>query len=93
MLFSSITFLYLFLPVTLIAYFIRPSIRWRNGVLLVTSLFFYFAGEPVYTILLVVSSLSDYAHSLFIEKHRGTRKAKTALIFVHRDQPGHAGLL
>ena len=80
MLFSSITFLYLFLPVTLIAYFIRPSIRWRNGVLLVTSLFFYFAGEPVYTILLVVSSLSDYAHSLFIEKHRGTRKAKTALI-------------
>ena len=80
MLFSSITFLYLFLPIVLILYYIVPSIRWRNAVLMLSSLVFYFAGEPVYTVLLILSSLSDYAHSLYIERHRGTKKAKIALI-------------
>ena len=78
MLFSSISFLYLFLP-ALALYYIVPQ-RWRNYVLLVASLLFYFVGEPVYVLLLLFSSLSDYAHSLYIEKHRGTKKAKGALI-------------
>ncbi len=78
MLFSSISFLYLFLPV-LAVYYVVPQ-RWRNHVLLIASVFFYFVGEPVYVLLLVVSSLSDFFHSLYIEKHRGTKKAKIALI-------------
>ena len=78
MLFSSITFLYLFLPV-LIVYYVVPR-SWRNHVLLAASVFFYFVGEPVYVLLLVVSSLSDFFHSLYIEKHRGTKGAKIALI-------------
>ena len=77
MLFSSISFLYLFLPVLLVYYVVPRS--WRNHVLLLASLFFYFVGEPVYVLLLVVSSLSDFFHSLYIEKHRGTKKAKIAL--------------
>ena len=77
MLFSSISFLYLFLPVLLVYYVVPKS--WRNPVLLIASLFFYFVGEPVYVTLLMVSSLSDFFHSLYIESHRGTKKAKIAL--------------
>ncbi len=79
MLFSSVTFLYAFLPVVLIVYFAAPS-RFKNHVLLLSSLAFYFFGEPIYTVLLLISSLSDFIHSLYIEKHRGERKAKMALI-------------
>ncbi len=78
MLFSSISFLYVFLPVLMVYYLVPAS--WRNYVLLIASLLFYFVGEPVYVLLLLFSSLSDYAHSLYIEKHRGTKQAKRALI-------------
>ena len=79
MVFSSATFLYAFLPLTLLIYFIAPK-KARNAVLLVASLIFYAFGEPVYVILLLVSSVSDYLHSLYIENHRGMRSAKVALI-------------
>ncbi len=79
MVFSSATFLYAFLPITLLLYFIAPK-KWRNAVLLVASLFFYAFGEPVYVVLLLISSVSDWLHSLFIEKRRGTAWAKVALI-------------
>ena len=79
MLFSSISFLYVFLPIVLLIYFAVPS-RFKNYVLLAASLIFYFYGEPIYTLLLVFSSVSDYIHSLAIEKHRGTSRAKHILI-------------
>ncbi len=79
MLFSSATFLYCFLPVVLLLYFLLPA-RFRNDLLLVASLFFYFFGEPVYVLLLIFSSLSGWLHSLYIEAHRGKRGAKIALI-------------
>ena len=79
MLFSSITFLYGFLPVVLLVYFVVPK-KARNMVLLISSLIFYFFGEPKYTLLLVISSLSDYFHGLYIESHRGKPSAKVALI-------------
>ena len=79
MVFSSATFLYAFLPITLLLYYIAPK-AWRNGVLLVASLVFYAFGEPVYVLLLLFSSLSDWLHSLFIEQHRGSKWAKIALI-------------
>ena len=84
MLFSSVSFLYGFLPVVLLCYFIAAlpvmPVRLKNIVLLVFSLLFYAFGEPVYVSLLVISSVSDYFHSLYIEKHRGGKKAKAALI-------------
>ncbi len=79
MLFSSISFLYFFLPAILIVYFLAPW-RAKNYVLLIGSLFFYFVGEPIYVTLLIFSSVSDYLHSIYIETHRGTRGAKIALI-------------
>jgi len=78
-LFSSATFLFYFLPVVLLLYFIVPR-KWKNYILLLASLVFYFCGEPVYTVLLIFSSLSDYLHSRFIEKYRGTKIAKGLLI-------------
>ncbi len=79
MLFSSITFLYFFLPLVLLIYFIVPK-KLKNIVLLGASLLFYFFGEPVYTLILLISSISDYFHSLYIENHRGQKSAKAALI-------------
>ncbi len=78
MLFSGITFLYYFLPFTAL-YFIIPK-KWKNLFLLLVSLFFYFSGEPIYTLLLIFSSVSDYLHALYIEKHRGEKSARIALI-------------
>ena len=79
MVFSSVPFLYVFLPIVLLCYFLVPK-RLKNAVLLAASLVFYFYGERAYTLLLLFSSLSDYLHSLYIEAHRGTGKARAALI-------------
>jgi len=79
MVFSSLPFLYLFMPAVLVAYFAAPK-KCRNAVLLVFSLAFYFFGEQFYTILLLISSVSDFVFSLLIEKYRGTVKAKVFLI-------------
>ncbi len=80
MLFSGATFLYAFLPTVLFLYAAAPGTKAKNYVLLLSSLVFYFFGEPVYVLLLIFSSISDWLHSLYIEKHRGERKAKIALI-------------
>ncbi len=63
----------------LIGYFVTPR-KYKNLTLLLGSLAFYFAGEPKYTVLLIISTLVDYTHSKIIVKHRGTKKAKKALI-------------
>lgn len=79
MLFSSISFLYYFLPILLLIYFVVPN-KLKNTVLLIGSLFFYFYGEPKYVLLLVFSSVTDYINSLIIDKYRDTKIAKLALI-------------
>ncbi|RGQ41796.1 MBOAT family protein [[Clostridium] leptum] len=75
MLFSSIPFLYYFLPLVLAAYFVTPA-RFRNGVLLFASLFFYAWGEPKYVLLMAVSILCGYGFGLLLERYRGGRAAK-----------------
>ena len=69
MVFSSLTFLFGYLPLTLALYFLTP-LRWRNFVLLVTSLFFYGWGEPVYVGVMFLSIFIDYTHGLLVEKFR-----------------------
>ncbi|MBE6621179.1 MAG: MBOAT family protein [Ruminococcaceae bacterium] len=78
MLFSSISFLYYFLPLVLFVYFLVPR-RAKNFVLLLASLVFYFYGEPVYTLLLLASTLSAYLHGLLIDRTRGTRACRAFL--------------
>ena len=67
MVFSSITFLYYFLPIVLLIYFIVPS-KFRNLVLLISSLFFYFYGEPRYILVLLFSVVFNYYMGKLISK-------------------------
>jgi len=78
--FSSLVFLYLFLPLNLILYFVCRRTAARNVVLLLFSLLFYAWGEPLYVFLLLFSASSDYLHGRLIERGRGTWKARAALI-------------
>lgn len=79
MLFSSISFLYYFLPITIIVYFISKN-KYKNIVLLLASLFFYFYGEPVYTLLMIFSAFSGYIHGILIDKYKNTKYSKIFLI-------------
>ena len=85
MLFSSITFLYYFLPAVLLLYFVTPK-KWRNLTLLLASLFFY--AWPAwrglwrndYLVLILGLSLAGWLFGFLIHRHRGTKKGKLALI-------------
>ena len=68
MLFSSLPFLYLFLPLCVLFYFLMPSIRAKNAVLLVFSLVFYAWGEPVYVLLMLGVSAANWAFGLLMER-------------------------
>ena len=60
MVFSSLTFLFFFFPLTLLFCFIRKDLRWRNGVLLAASLIFYAWGEPVWVLAMVGSTAVNF---------------------------------
>jgi len=81
MLFSSVPFLYYFLPLTLAIYFLAPkpkgSMTWRNGVLLFFSLLFYFWGGPKFFGLLIAQTMSGWLFALLIHRllSRGAVKA------------------
>ncbi len=79
MVFSSIEFLFYFLPIVIILYFAVPM-KLKNFILLITSLFFYFYGEKVYIILMLAAIVSAYVNGLLIEKFRGTKLSKLFLI-------------
>lgn len=75
MLFSSITFLYYFLPLTVLLYFIVPR-KLKNAALLLCSLVFYAWGEPKYVLLMGVSVLFAYGFGLLIEKYREKKRGR-----------------
>jgi len=72
MIFSSLVFLWIFLPVTLGLYFLSKE-KYRNALLLLVSLFFYAWGEPVYVFIMILSILLNYVCGLFVAKDK-TRK-------------------
>ncbi len=81
MVFSSLIFMFAYLPLTLACYYTVPR-RWRNLVLFLVSLAFYGWGEPVYIVLMVVSITTAYLFGFLIEKYRETapKRAKQAMI-------------
>ena len=79
MLFSSIPFLYYFLPCVLILYFLSPRCL-KNLVLLISSLVFYGWGEPKYVLLMVISILVGYISGLLIEKFQDSVYSKISMI-------------
>ena len=81
MLFSSIVFLFTFLPAVLVLYYLLPE-RFHNPVLLLASLIFYAWGEPVYIFLMLLSILFNYFSGLDIARNLTDRRlAKRSLIF------------
>ena len=79
MLFSSIPFLYYFLPIVLIAYYLVPKAV-KNLVLLLASLVFYGWGEPKLLFLMSASILLGYVFGILIEKFQNTKWSKVFLI-------------
>ncbi|MGG4395822.1 MBOAT family O-acyltransferase [Paenibacillus thiaminolyticus] len=81
MVFSSVVFLFTFLPAALLLYYASPR-RGKNAALLLISLLFYAWGEPVYIVLLLFSAVTDYVNGLLIERFRGrTALQRLTLIF------------
>lgn len=83
MVFSSLFFIYLFLPLNLVVYYFAKTTKAQNIVMLIFSLVFYAWGEPVYVLLLIFMAFCDWLISLFIERHK-TRKftAKLGLVMM-----------
>lgn len=81
MVFSSLTFLFAYLPIVLAVYYLVPM-RWRNLVLLLVSLFFYGWGEPVYILVMIFSILMNWIFGNFISRYRDNdlKKAKHFLV-------------
>ena len=84
MVFSTPSFLFYFLPVTLALYFLTPlhkgSPRWRNLTLCVMSLVFYAWGEPKYVFLMIAQCLSAWGFGLLIDKYRGGNASKVFML-------------
>ena len=83
MLFTSISFLYYFLPALIIIYFITPK-KYKNIILLIASLLFYFYGEPKYVFLMIAEIDIAYTGAILIDKYK--RQSKNILIitlFIH----------
>ena len=75
MVFSSLPFIFLFLPLNLLAYFFAKDIKQKNTVMLVFSLIFYAWGEPIYILLLVGMTFIDWYLTLVMSKYKkGSKK-------------------
>ena len=83
MVFSSLAFLWMFLPIVFAGYFVVPE-KAKNIFLLLGSLFFYAWGEPKYILLMLASILIHYAIGILMEKFEAKKKAFLILaIFIN----------
>ena len=80
MVFSSLIFIFIFLPLVLVSYYLVPK-RLRNTIILLFSLIFYAWGEPVYILLIIISILINYFGALLIRKYISD-KEKSKFIFI-----------
>lgn len=79
MVFSSLLFLYLFLPTTLIIYYVSPR-RFKNFILLIASLIFYAWGEPVYIALMVLTTIADYLFGLLLSSPKYSQHRRKLIV-------------
>jgi alginate O-acetyltransferase complex protein AlgI len=80
MVFSSLTFIYLFLPLALFFHYLTPNKLFRNISLTAFSLAFYAWEEPMWIYLMIFTAIFDYYMALLIERWRGDKKAKIILL-------------
>lgn len=81
MVFSSLTFLFIFLPVFLVLYYCFPA-KYRNGLLFVGSLVFYAIGEPFYLFLILCSILTNYVTGRLISRFETHHVRKTLFLVI-----------
>ena len=81
MVFSSLTFLFVFLPVVFIIYYAVPK-RAKNVVILVSGLLFYAWGEPIYVLAMILSTFIDYTAGRLIDKYDDKPKIRTICLIV-----------
>ncbi|MBQ6888968.1 MAG: MBOAT family protein [Lachnospiraceae bacterium] len=79
MVFSSLVFLFVYLPAVLLTYYISPA-KWRNIVLFLVNMIFYGWGEPVYLLLMMLSIVVDYLLGIGIGKYREKRRVATGML-------------
>ena len=79
MLFSSIPFLFYFLPCVFVLYFLVPM-RWKNAVLLLASLFFYAWGEPKFVFVMMASIVVNWLFGLWVDRVRENRRAARGVV-------------
>ena len=80
MLFSSLTFIFIFLPVVCALYFVWNNRLYRNVLLCAASLLFYAWGEPVYIFLMLFSIVLNYASAIFIDRWKGQPRRKVLFV-------------
>lgn len=80
MVFSSLTFIYLFLPLALIFHYLTPNKIFRNVSLTMFSLAFYAWEEPMWIYLMIFTAFFDYFMAILIERWRGDKKAKIVML-------------
>lgn len=76
--FSSIHFIFIFLPLTLVLYYLLRNWKWRNGVLVVASILFYAWADPKHVHLLFITVFINYAAGLWIESRHNAEKPAAA---------------
>ncbi|MGN1108907.1 MAG: MBOAT family protein, partial [Oscillospiraceae bacterium] len=81
MVFSSLTFLFAFLPITLILYYIVPD-KAKNVVILISGLVFYAWGEPLYVLVMIASTAIDYTAGRIIHAYDDKPKIRTICLIV-----------
>ncbi len=81
MVFSSLLFLFRFLPIVFILYFILPK-KFRNLLLFISSLIFYAWGEPVYVTIMLFSTVVDFTHGKLVEDYKEKGNLKAARMVV-----------
>ncbi len=81
MVFSSLTFLFVFLPIVFIVYYAVPK-KAKNVVILVSGLLFYAWGEPIYVLAMILSTFIDYTAGRLIDKYDDKPRVRTACLIV-----------
>lgn len=81
MVFSSLTFLFVFLPIVISIYFAAPS-KFKNLVLFISSLIFYAWGEPVYILLMIFSTIVDYINGILVDKYSHDKNKSKKFVII-----------
>ena len=92
MVFSSLLFLFRFLPIVLFIYVITPK-KFKNFVLFLASLIFYAWGEPKYVVLMIFSTVVDFVHGNLVYRYKEKGNLKAAKCFVASSAIINLGLL